>query len=166
MNDSELFLEIAPISLKDANDIVANLHRHHKPVIGHRFSIGVRDETGRWRGVAICGRPVARSCDQWRILEVTRVATDASANVCSMLYGAAARAARALGYEKIQTYTLADEPGTSLLASNWEPVARVKGRAWKRTDNVQNTNTHPLGDKIRWELQTGPTRRKAGEGWR
>jgi hypothetical protein len=29
-----------PLTLKQANTLVDRLHRHHKPVVGHRFSIG------------------------------------------------------------------------------------------------------------------------------
>jgi hypothetical protein len=40
-------------------------------------------------------------------------------NACSMLYSACARAAQAMGYDKIQTYILVTEPGTTLKASGW-----------------------------------------------
>ena len=32
-------LKVIPISLKDANAFVAEHHRHHKPVVGHKFSM-------------------------------------------------------------------------------------------------------------------------------
>ena len=32
-------LELVPISLKEANAYVERYHRHHKPVVGHKFSI-------------------------------------------------------------------------------------------------------------------------------
>jgi hypothetical protein len=54
-----------------------------------------------------------------RTAEVYRIASDGVPNGCSMLYGALVRAAWALGYDKALTYTLADEPGTSLKASGW-----------------------------------------------
>lgn len=93
-------LRLIHVELKEANDFVGLLHRHHKPVVGHRFSVGVAN--GILRGVAICGRPVARLCAK-DTLEVTRVCTDGTKNACSMLYGACARAGAALGYKKIQT---------------------------------------------------------------
>lgn len=33
-------LEIVPITLKEANAYVDQHHRHHGPVVGHKFSIG------------------------------------------------------------------------------------------------------------------------------
>ena len=33
-------LRLRPISLRDANEYVRQHHRHHKPVAGHKFSIG------------------------------------------------------------------------------------------------------------------------------
>ena len=54
---------LIPISLKNANAFVAEHHRHHKPVVGHKFSIGCAQE-GRLVGVAIVGRPVSRHLDE------------------------------------------------------------------------------------------------------
>lgn len=36
-------LELVPISLKEANKFVEEYHRHHKPVVGHKFSIAVAE---------------------------------------------------------------------------------------------------------------------------
>lgn len=114
-------LIIRPITLKDANAFVGQEHRHHPPMVGHKFSISVVDEDGTLRGVAIAGRPVSRMLDDGLHLEVLRVATDGTPNACSALYGAVARAGKSMGYprENIITYTLASEPGTSLRASGW-----------------------------------------------
>ena len=67
-------LTLVPMSLKDANTFVAAHHRHHKPVTGHKFSIGCAAE-GRLVGVAIVGRPVSRYLDNGLTLEVTRLCT-------------------------------------------------------------------------------------------
>ena len=99
-----------PISLKEANAFVAEHHRHHRPVTGHKFSLGCAHD-GRLVGVAIVGRPVSRYLDNGRTLEVNRLCSTGEKNVCSFLYGAAARAAKALGYSRIITYTLDTEPG-------------------------------------------------------
>lgn len=99
-----------PLALKQANDLVARLHRHHKPVVGHRFSIGAEVD-GVIVGAIIVGRPVARHCDQVRTFEVTRLVTDGTRNACSFLYARAARAAEAMGATSIQTYTLPVEGG-------------------------------------------------------
>lgn len=96
-------LDIVPISLKEANQFVADHHRHHGTVTGHKFSIAVSDGVGIV-GVAIVGRPVSRYLDDGWTLEVTRLCTDGTKNACSMLYAAAWRAARAMGYKKLITY--------------------------------------------------------------
>lgn len=143
-------LNIIPMELKDANNFVAVHHRHHKPVQGHRFSIGCVDEDSQLRGVAIVGRPVARKINPRMVLEVTRLCTDGTINACSFLYSATARIATALGYAKIQTYILETETGSSLLASGWVFEDTVIGHTWNHTDGKPRANTHPLCDKQRW----------------
>jgi hypothetical protein len=137
-------LEAVPMDLEGANEFVSRHHRHHKPVVGHKFSIGAALD-GNLIGVVIVGRPVARRRDDGETLEVTRLATDGIArptgkvnrrgeptfhNPCSLLYAAAARAAFALGYRRIGTYIRSDEPGTSLGAAGWRMVASTPGRSW------------------------------------
>ncbi len=104
-------LSPVPVTLAEANEFVSRHHRHHKPVVGHKFSIGavMGDEIV---GVVIVGRPVSRHRDDGLTLEVTRLCTNGAKNACSFLYGAAARAAFALGYRRIGTYIRKDEPGT------------------------------------------------------
>lgn len=92
-------LEIVPMTLREANAFVKQNHRHHGPVAGHKFSIGLSDGS-KIVGVAIVGRPVSRHLDDGWTLEVNRLCTDGSRNACSMLYAAAWRAARAMGYKK------------------------------------------------------------------
>src|SRR4051794_9492151 len=101
-------LQLAPIGLREANTLVTRWHRHHGPTRGHKFSVAVVDCDGLPHGVAIAGRPVSRALDDGAHLEVLRVATDGTPNVCSMLYGAVRRAAIAMGYapDRIITYTL------------------------------------------------------------
>ena len=36
-------LRVVPLTLAQANELIGRLHRHHKPVQGHRFSIGVEN---------------------------------------------------------------------------------------------------------------------------
>ena len=122
-------LTLIPIPLKEANAFVAEHHRHHKPVTGHKCSLGCAQD-GHLAGVAIVGRPVSRYLDDGRTLEVNRLCSTGEKNVCSFLYGAAARAAKALGYEKIITYTLDTEPGTSLRAAGWTCAGPAGGKRW------------------------------------
>lgn len=149
-------LYVVPMTQQEANDLVARWHRHHEPTLG-RFAIGVVDENGVPHGAAICGRPVARLLDQRFVCEVNRCATDGTPNVPSMLYAAAARAARAMGYERIQTYILDVEPGTTLRAAGWEYDGVYGGGSW--TNNVRTRkNAHPLTKKGRWSLRLNEDR--------
>lgn len=122
-------LTLIPITLSVANAFVAEHHRHHQPVIGHKYSIGCASD-GRLVGVAIVGRPVSRHLDDGMTLEVTRLCTDGAPNACSMLYAAAARAAKAMGYSKIITYTLDTEKGVSLRAACWRCEGQAGGKQW------------------------------------
>jgi hypothetical protein len=149
-------MRVIPLELAEANRVVAAWHRHHKPVVGHRFSLGVIDDDGVVRGAAIVGRPVARLAGLPReVLEVTRLVTDGTKNACSMLYAAAARVGRQLGYLRIQTYILDEEPGTSLRASGWRSDGPSGGGQWGRVGRPRCTD-HPTGLKERWSLQLAP----------
>lgn len=143
-------LTVVPLPLDEANAFVSQHHRHHVPVIGHKFSIGVSDDAPAIRGVAIVGRPVARGRDDGLTLEVTRLATDGCANACSALYAAAWRAAKAMGYVRIGTYTLDIEPGTSLVAAGWTLIHEVKGRSWD-CESRPRVDKHPTQGKLLWE---------------
>jgi hypothetical protein len=141
-------LEIRPIELKQANEFVAVLHRHHKPVTGHRFSISCwRD--GRLVGVATCDRPVARMTNPLVVLEVTRLCTDGTPHACSCLYAACARAGAAIGYVKIQTFILESEPGTSLRAAGWVFDGLSGGGSWSRPSRGRADDA-PLVQNQRW----------------
>ena len=144
-------LSVVPVTLKKANELVSSLHRHHKKVQGHRFSLACVAD-GRICGAAICGRPVARMLDQERILEVTRLVTDGTPNACSCLYAACARAAMAMGFESIQTYTLLSEPGSSLRGAGWisEGQVRRDGVGWQSRAGRKGGDEQPVEPKQRW----------------
>lgn len=122
-------LQLTPISLSKANEFVNAFHRHHKSVAGHKFSIGC-SLNGQIVGVVIVGRPVSRHLDDGTTLEVNRLCTLGVKNACSMLYSAAARAAKAMGYKKIITYILQSENGSSLKAAGWSYVGVAGGKEW------------------------------------
>lgn len=143
-------LRPARVELKDANEFVARLHRHHKPVTGHRFSLAVQDEAGALHGVAICGRPVARMLDQKNTLEVTRLCTDGTPHACSFLYAAAARCAKEMGFSKIQTYILDSETGTSLKAAGFVLEGQTGGGDWNRPSRGGRRVDQPMQQKSRW----------------
>lgn len=148
---NSMSLNRAPISLAEANAFVARLHRHHPPVLGHKFSIAAYDQD-RLCGVVIVGRPVSRMRDDGWTLEVTRLCTDGTPNSCSYLYGAAARAAFALGYRRIGTYTLPDEGGASLRASGWHLIGERGGGSWSRSRRPRKT-VAPTETKLLWERE-------------
>jgi len=142
-------IHIVPIDFKEANAFVLAQHRHHKPVAGMKFCLGISDGNSI-RGVALVGRPVARHLDDGWTLEVNRCCTDGVRNGCSMLYGAAWRAAKALGYRRLITYTLPEEGGASLRASNWKLIGETGGDTWNRKSRPR-VDTHPMQKKFLWE---------------
>jgi len=141
--------EIVPLSLGEANAFVREHHRHHRPTVGGKFAIGWAVD-GVVRGVAIAGRPVARHLDNGWTLEVNRVATDGARNACSALYAACWRAARAMGYRRMVTYTLPEEGGASLRAAGWRVVGEAGGGSWSCVSRPR-VDQHPLQTKLRWE---------------
>lgn len=143
-------LTLTPITLREANAYVEQHHRHHGPSRGCIVCVAVA-EGQVVRGVAIVGRPVARGADDGFTAEVTRCCTDGARNACSMLYAAAWRAVRALGYRKLITYTLPEEGGASLRAAGFKVVGQVSGRSWSCPSRPR-VDTHPLQDKLRWEM--------------
>ncbi|WP_331738715.1 XF1762 family protein [Embleya sp. NBC_00896] len=153
-------LTLTPVCWAQAKALVAELHRHHRPPPGYKFAVGVADEGGTLRGVAIVGRPVARHYNDDFTLEITRVATDGARNACSMLYGAAWRAASALGYRRLITYTRTDESGASLRGAGWRVVATRPPRAGWSTPSrprVPTGNEHVA--RHLWEPTTRNHRR-------
>ena len=140
-----------PLTLAQANAYIAEHHRHHKPVQGHRFSLAAIDETGII-GVVVVGRPVARGCDPYLTAEVTRLCTTGAKNACSFLYAVSARICREMGFAKIQTYILATEPGITLKAAGWVHEAETAGGDWNHSKvNAGTRRTdQPQEPKHRW----------------
>lgn len=150
-------LSVRPIFLTDAKAYVARLHRHNGAPLSGLFAVACEDDAGELRGVAIVGRPMARALDDGRTCEVIRLCTDGAHNACSLLYGACCRAAKALGYSRIYTYTLAEESGASLRASGWARDAELVARpSWSTPSRhrVQHDlfgeERRPPGPKVRW----------------
>lgn len=154
-------MTIVPLTLAEARRFVAEHHRHNEPPIGHRFSIGLKDGDDLV-GVVIAGHPVARMADDGLTIELLRVTTDGSRNACSRLYGAACRAASAMGYRRAITYTLDSEKGTSLRAAGFIAVSETVGDVWLRPAQPKRARSGallslwgerkmPTGPKVRWE---------------
>jgi len=144
-------LSITPIDFAEANAFVEKFHRHHKPMQGCKFCVAV-SSGDKVAGVAIVGRPVARLLDDGWTLEVNRCCTDGTKNACSMLYSAAWRAAKALGYMRLITYTLPEEGGASLRASNWRCLGLRGGGNWNVKSRPRiDTDELLRGQKLLWE---------------
>ena len=162
-------MKVQPITVTDACKLVLKWHKHHKPPMGGLFAASVATEAGVVVGVAIAGRPVARHLMNGTTVEITRVAVDRESdenrNACSMLYGAIRKAAAALGYVKVITYTLESETGASVRAAGFRAVAKTnKSDGWMTHPKVSTTppllalaagkepELHfPSEPKVRWE---------------
>lgn len=142
-------LQIVPMVLKEANQFVREHHRHHQPVPGCKFCIGVSDGE-KIVGVAIVGRPISRHIDDGWTLEVNRTCTDGTKNANSMLYGACRRVTFALGYKKLITYTLPEEGGASLRAAGWRCLGKAGGGEWNCKSRPR-VDLHPTQIKMKWE---------------
>jgi len=143
-------LAVVPCTLREARAFVDKHHRHHRAPQGGLFAIGAADGE-RMVGVVIVGMPVARMLADGWTAEVTRLCVVDAPNACSMLYAAAWRAARAIGYRRLVTYTLPEEGGGSLRAAGWRLVGEAGGGSWSRKDRPR-VDTHPTQEKLRWEV--------------
>ena len=142
-------LELMPVSFREARSFVEQHHRHHEPPQGCLFCLAacVGNEVV---AVAIIGRPVSRMLQDGWTCELTRLASDGTRNACSFLYGRAWRAARALGYERMITYTLPEEGGASLRAAGFRLLGKRGGGSWSRPSRPR-VDTHPTQEKFLWE---------------
>lgn len=146
-------LQLVPVTFDTAKLFGQMWHRHHdKPPPGHKYSIGVADDS-ILVGVIIVGRPVPRAYDDGRTLEATRAATDGSRNANSMLYAAAWRAGSALGYRRLITYTEEGESGASLRAAGYRIVAERPARAsWNTPSRPRDDSDYRSIPRILWEV--------------
>lgn len=145
-------LRLVPVRQRVARDFVAKHHRHNRAPRGGLYAIGAK--VGQVLvGVVIVGRPVARALDDGLTVEVLRCCTDGTRNAPSFLYGAAKRAAQALGYRRCVTYTLQVEPGASLRAAGWQQAAMLRARkGWDAPSRPREVGTVDGQAKIRWEV--------------
>jgi hypothetical protein len=146
-------MTLAPITHKAAAAFVSKHHRHCAPSKGWKFGISLRGPRGGLLGVVVVARPIARLLDNGFTAEITRMCTPrlgGRKNACSKLYAAARRAAFAMGYTRIITYTLASEEGTSLKAAGFVAAAETRDSTWDRPCRSR-VDSGPQGRKIRWE---------------
>ena len=145
-------MKVVPITIREANQVVGNHHRHNAPTHGGKFAIGA-EHNGKLVGAAIIGRPVARLLDKALQAEITRlvVTPDAPRNTCSFLYSAARRVWQAMGGERILTYTLKSESGDSLRGAGWTKAADCKPTSWSRPNRNRKDQEVYKEPKYRWE---------------
>ncbi len=153
-------LTIIPMTLRASNDFIAKHHRHHKPVAGMKFAIGIIDEEGLLRGVAIVSRPISRHLDDGLTAEVSRTATDGVRNGNSCLYAAAWRVSRAMGYRKLITYTQEGESGVSLRAAGWISTKTLPPRkSWAEASvalrSIRDIEGSGGVQRYLWEINDG-----------
>lgn len=149
-------LHAVPVTLAEANEFVANFHRHNKPVPMARWAIGASDGAALV-GVAIVTQPLARVFTDGFTSEVARccVLESAPKGTCSFLYASCWRAWRAMGGRRLITYTLQSESGASLRGAGWKVVAELKART-----PAQGWHSRPGREwqpvegqaKLRWEV--------------
>lgn len=149
-------LHAVPVTQREANEFVANFHRHNKPTRGALFQLGASDGA-RLAGVAIIGRPVARMLQDGATAEVLRccVLGDAPKGTCSFLYGASWRAARALGWRRLITYTLQSESGASIRGAGWKLIGeatKAPAAGWSRDGRARDWQPIYGQQKLRWEI--------------
>lgn len=147
-------LEVRPITQREAFAFIREHHRHHRPPVGAKFVLSCY-----WFdhlvGVSVVGRPVSRVFDDGWTAEVTRLCTDGwTPHVASKLYAASWRAARAMGYKRLITYTLASESGTSVKAAGWRIVYATKDRpmGWDTPSRSREVYGN-TGAKLLWDVR-------------
>ena len=131
-------MKAVPLDLNKCNAFVSELHRHHAPVHRDKWRVGCVDDDGKLHGVIQVARPVSRYLDDGKTVEVVRCCTDGYKNACSFLYSRAARIAKEMGYEKIITYILDSESGTSLKATGWKMEQKSAGGTWSSPSRPRN----------------------------
>lgn len=141
-------MRVEPVTRTEARTYVARYHRHHARSLPQwLFGVKVLDDEGTLVGVAYAARP-ARLLQDGRTLTIARVCTDGTRDACSFAIGALRRAAVALGYTRIYTYTHLDEPGSSMRAAGFVDDGVTKGGEWGREGRPRETeNTEK---KRRW----------------
>lgn len=147
-------LMLWPLKRDEANAYVKEHHRHNAPVTGDLFRVGLRygDEIV---GVAMVGRPISKelqnrepqTCELLRLC----VRDGAPRNAIRTLHGAVLRAAWALGYNRVITYTLASESGNTLRDAGYRTLGeKRKGRSWN-TRSRPRIDGHKIADRLFWE---------------
>lgn len=142
-------LHVRPMLVAPAREHVLKNHRRLPRLRGAMWAVGCYDGADLL-GVALVGRPRARAADGLGRLELVRLSVvEGVPNACSMLYGACARAARAMGALDLWTYIHEDEPGTSLRAAGWIFDRMTRAEEWDRPSRARG-KAADARPKARW----------------
>lgn len=152
---------VSPCTVKAARAYVRSWHRHLPDVQGGLFAVQVVDSVGRCVGVGVAGNP-ARVWQGQAKLVISRVAAmdglprvtsssgeEHAAPVCTKIYSALCKAARALGYREVWTYTLPEESGRSLRAAGFRDMGLSAGGEHGRPSRPRAPAKRPE-PKRRW----------------
>lgn len=152
-----------PYPIKRALPFVREVHRRLPAIQGAMWALAAVID-GEVVGVAVVGHPQSRLADDGVCLEVTRLAVrEGAQNACSALYGAAARAARAMGAEDMWTSVHGDESGHSLLAAGWVRIGPSGGGEWSRPSRPRTKVVDAL-PKVKWAVPWGRQVRRIRNG--
>ena len=155
-------LRLVPVSFSAARAFIGRHHRHCGPPHAWRFGAGVMNGSALM-GVVIVGNPVAPAFNGRGIVEVNRLCVRDDLdpmlrwNCCSKLYAHAAAEAERRGFNRIITYTRADEDGASLRASGWTSEGAAGGQGWHSARRARS-NTNAWIAKERWSRELRPKR--------
>lgn len=116
---------LIPITLEQANSFIQEHREHFHPYRGRRFAIGCAQD-GKLTGAVIVGPPFDSELADGQTLAVNYVYTTGGRTAYGMLYGAAARAAKAMGYWRITACLSERVPGSALRAAGWHHAVLVE----------------------------------------
>lgn len=137
---------LVPITVKAALKLVKLWHRKLPDLQGGLFAVALGYPI--INGVGVAGNP-SRVWQGTARLVISRVAINDVKNGCSIIYGALSRAAKALGYREVWTYTTPDESGTSLRAAGFENMGLSRGGSYDRPSRKRDNPVNGE-QKRRW----------------
>ncbi len=142
-------MHVHPLTIRRAIAFVAEHHRRLPRARG-LWSVGLSRDA-ELVGCAVVGFPSrTQTIPELAHLRVLRLAVIMDVpNGCSMLYGAAWRAARGMGARRMDTHTHLDEPGTSLRSAGWFFGGFTSGGEWARTSRPR-AGAVDAAPKLRW----------------
>lgn len=147
---------MVPITKNDARAFIERHHSHHNAPIQAIMWAAVE-----FKDQVVCvgclERPKARvTASSTKTVEITRVASDGSAkNAASKCIAHISRAALALGYTRLISFTLLGEAGTSYRAAGWRVTGLTPPRKGWSSSGRPRARAQQKGAKVRWEF--GPS---------